>query len=319
MQSIIQWTEEVVNGLEPLKWTIIGYAQSQEGDIDYSRPFHNMVNPNDKLEHILQRYSDGVQDHLRVLASAIEVLSPSSPAGASCLHQPIHSNHDSTSCYPEQFHTTPHHYSPDQTYHKSTGSQTIWHESFQEYSNKGFLSHRGSVVSPQVLQGRSSRDEGSSRALPYDSCPSHDRKNLTPPGNLSSNGAGAEILSYSNHDEHDQSDFTSAPEYFQTDVFYIFAKVFKSLKTDQVLGFPAYNEYKELIGFYKISNLTTIGSEDFDPIERYHDEFGPEELDQAKQVLKDALSRQSKAVCTLEDWGSLASMVEHVSYSYNLK
>mmetsp|Transcript_8552 Transcript_8552/g.16116 ORF Transcript_8552/g.16116 Transcript_8552/m.16116 type:complete len:589 (-) Transcript_8552:61-1827(-) len=325
IQSIIQWTEDVVNGLEPLKWKIIGYAQSQEGDIDYSRPFHNMINPNDKLDHILQMYSDKVQDHLRVLASTVEVIASSSPTDASYHHQPINANHDSSSFYPEHFYTTPHHYSPDQIYHKSTASQPTWHESsYRDYSNKGHYPHRGSVVSPQVLQENRSRDVGSSMtAFPNDSgsLSQQDGKNLTPTSILYSDATGTQIISHSNHDEYDQSDYTSAPEYLvQTDhVFYIFAKVFKSLKTDQVLGFPAYNDFKELIGFYKAMTLKSIGSVDFDPIERHYDEFGPEELSQAKQVLQDALSRQSKAVYALEDWDSLSSMVEHVSYSSNLK
>jgi hypothetical protein len=96
--------------------------------------------------------------------------------------------------------------------------------------------------------------------------------------------------------------------------------VFKSLKTDKVLGFPTYNEYKELIGFYKASNLTLGRNGDsFEPIVRYREEFGPDELIQAKRVLQDAMSRQSKAVLSLEDWGSVSNMIEHVSYSYNIK
>jgi hypothetical protein len=317
IQSILQWTDEVVNGLEPLKWTIIGYAQSQEGDIDYSRPFHNMTNPNDKLDHILQRYSDGVQDHLRVLASAIEMLFPYSGRTSCRNESTMNADYNSNTCYSKHFYPTPQdNFSPDQTYHKSTGAQHAWHES---HPQNGFMSQRGSIVSPQGLQGHS-RDDCSPRSLPYDSCGPSSSSIALAPGDLCRNDTvGTDILCYSNHDDQDACHLTSFPECLSTDVFYIFAKVFKSLKTDQVLGFPAYNEYKELLGFFNVSALAVGRTEDFVPIQKYQHEFGPEELIQAKQVLQNALSRQSKAVLTLDDWGSISSMVEHVSHSYNHK
>ena len=41
MRGVIRWTEEVVNGLYPLKWQVIGYAQFPDGTVDYNRPYHS--------------------------------------------------------------------------------------------------------------------------------------------------------------------------------------------------------------------------------------------------------------------------------------
>ena len=41
MRGVIRWTEEVVNGLFPLKWQVIGYAQFPDGTVDYNRPYHS--------------------------------------------------------------------------------------------------------------------------------------------------------------------------------------------------------------------------------------------------------------------------------------
>lgn len=76
MRGIIQWTEEVVNGLHPLKWQIIGYAQFPDGSVDYNRPYHSMPNPNEVVGRVLGMYSDETRDHLRALLTAVENTRP---------------------------------------------------------------------------------------------------------------------------------------------------------------------------------------------------------------------------------------------------
>ena len=97
----------------------------------------------------------------------------------------------------------------------------------------------------------------------------------------------------------------------QADVQYVFAKVFKSLRTDEILGFPAYSITKELLGFYRETSMGTSGSGQFVIFHKYDDEFDRDEMDQASRILKEAILKRSRAVYALTDWESLSSMVEH--------
>ena len=108
MRGVIRWTEEVVNGLFPLKWQVIGYAQFPDGTVDYNRPYHSseyfldmvmgddcpflanyvqtttfspllspsplytVPNPNECIQRVLSLYSDETRENLRTLLEAVE-------------------------------------------------------------------------------------------------------------------------------------------------------------------------------------------------------------------------------------------------------
>lgn len=72
MQGIVHWTEEVVNGLYPLQWQILGYAQHPDGSPDYSRPHYSMTNPNACISRVLAMYSETTRENLWVLSQAVE-------------------------------------------------------------------------------------------------------------------------------------------------------------------------------------------------------------------------------------------------------
>lgn len=72
MRGVIRWTDEVINGLYPLQWQVIGYAQYPDGTLDYNRPYHSMPNPNVRISKILSMYSDATREQLRVLLGAVE-------------------------------------------------------------------------------------------------------------------------------------------------------------------------------------------------------------------------------------------------------
>jgi hypothetical protein len=72
MQGIVQWTEEVVNGLYPLQWQILGYAQHPDGTPDYSRPHYSMNNPNALISRVLAMYSESTRENLWILSQAVE-------------------------------------------------------------------------------------------------------------------------------------------------------------------------------------------------------------------------------------------------------
>jgi len=72
MRGVIRWTEEVINGLYPLQWQVIGYAQYPDGTLDYNRPYHSMPNPNARISKVLSMYSENTREQLRVLLDAVE-------------------------------------------------------------------------------------------------------------------------------------------------------------------------------------------------------------------------------------------------------
>jgi len=72
MQGIVHWTEEVVNGLYPLQWQILGYAQHPDGSPDYSRPHYSMTNPNACISRVLAMYSESTRENLWILSQAVE-------------------------------------------------------------------------------------------------------------------------------------------------------------------------------------------------------------------------------------------------------
>jgi hypothetical protein len=76
MKGIFQWVDEVVNGLYPLQWYVIGYARHPDGSPDYAHPYHNMPNPNKCISRVLAMYSAETRDHLRTILNAIEAATP---------------------------------------------------------------------------------------------------------------------------------------------------------------------------------------------------------------------------------------------------
>ena len=72
VNGIARWSEEVVNGMYPLQWQIMGYAQNSDGTFDYNRPYHNMQNPNAFVSRILAIYNSNIRDQLQLLRGSVE-------------------------------------------------------------------------------------------------------------------------------------------------------------------------------------------------------------------------------------------------------
>jgi hypothetical protein len=51
--GILNWAEEVVNGLYPLQWKIVGYAPFPDGSLDHNHPYYSMPNPNSVISKLL--------------------------------------------------------------------------------------------------------------------------------------------------------------------------------------------------------------------------------------------------------------------------
>ena len=96
----------------------------------------------------------------------------------------------------------------------------------------------------------------------------------------------------------------------ESEVAYVLAKQYKATRTGERLGFPAYSESKEILGFYRESS-TKVGVGQFLPISHHRDEFGPLEIIQATQILNEAMKTKSDSVYRLKDWGSIGNLIDN--------
>lgn len=102
------------------------------------------------------------------------------------------------------------------------------------------------------------------------------------------------------------------------EIYYILAKAFKSVSTNEKLGFPCYNSDKEMIGFVRENNQKGFGQ--FVPITNYSSEFGPMEMAQATRILEGAIANQNPALHSREMHASVYSLIDHaLVYDYSRK
>lgn len=94
----------------------------------------------------------------------------------------------------------------------------------------------------------------------------------------------------------------------ENEVEYVLAKQYKAVRTGERLGFPAYSENKEILGFYREQRAG--GARQFSPISRHRNDFGPLEILQATQILDDAINKKSEAVHSLREWGSIENVLD---------
>lgn len=310
MKGVMQWSEEVVNGLYSLQWQMIGYAQNPDGSPDYSRPYHSMQNPNDYIHRMLSIYSETTRDHLNFLWNVVE---RSSFAGDMARVPSLRLPDDSMIAgqglsHPGGSITPMGSGLPGIPMHASLplgsflpGSHSIPPDVFRDKEEMaGFPSQLAQTHGPmgaRILPGDSMR-MGGMRQMPM----SGRAASLPPAGPMGKSGPverGQQNLEQSFEDENRESE-----------VAYVLAKQYKAMSTGERLGFPAYSESKEILGFYRESSMK-VGVGQFLPIEHRREHFGPREIMQASQILDDALQNKSDAVYSLKDWGTISNLVDH--------
>jgi len=326
MKGVIDWTEEIINGLYPLKWQLIGYAQFPDGSVDYNRPYHNMSNPNEYVTRMLSRYSEQTRYHLQILTNAVENTKDPRQQG-----------------FPPMMLTQ-----PDQTSQMSYGGQG----SAAGMMSRGKPSMMGNIMNPygmsQVssesfmsppnhhMQQQNPMSQYSTPMMGQRPMTSHQGQQQQPPNersfhhnqHMSPLESDSQNRSVSHlHDTgmhiinrpHDQDlermqddkvEEEIEAERRQKKVEHILAKQFKSIRTGEQLGFPAFNSEKVIIGFYRESTMK-VGVGRFVPLSKHKDEFGPRQMAQATLFLEDAIENNNSAVHSLRDWGSLQSMIDH--------
>ena len=287
VQDVIRWSEEVVNGMYHIQWRVMGYASNADGSVDYSRPYHNMQNPNPVVERLLALYNQSTRENIRYLQQRlIEV--PSSPndpypAVRSSAIATSHTGMLPPSAMPP--HTTP--------------------EMMGVNAPRGPYSMPGMPVhSPRYAEG--------SVAQHYQQ-PSHPRSEYytphlpakAPPPQPPTHHERMDPLPA--HPEGGGGDSAVSSMDRESEVEYVLARQYKSLRTGERLGFPAYSMERELLGFYRDSPRNT-GVRQFIPTPEQ--DFGPNEKLQAKKILEDAIDTNSGAVQSVKDCGSIASVLD---------
>lgn len=308
MKSVINWADEVVNGLYPLQWQVLGYAQHADGTADYNRPYHNMPNPNPCISRVLGTYSETVRESLRILLNAIEQASHRSEESHSYMPMPMAGPVPRAS--PEEMFGMMR--SPGQLMHHGTPGLPPHGVSLRQgmmgpdmyrdkpleqpvYQARGALPpmHQGVPPSMHPMHGYMRPPENDMMPLHHGVQPRREMAPMQPAVDVP--------MQRSMREEESR----------ESEVEYVLAKQYKALRTGERLGFPAYSADKEILGFYREAS-GKVGVGQFSAISRHRNDFGPLEIMQATEILDDAIAKKSRAVHALKDWGgSVANLLDH--------
>ena len=324
LRSVIHWSDEVINGLFPLQWQILGYAQHPDGTPDYHRPYHNMPNPNPCINRVLGMYSDTVRDSLRVLLTAVEQASPPRSDDSSSL-MPIPIAVPRPPIDDGMYSSVMRGLAPPQVGHMIGHAGMPMHG----MQRRGMMGHQGGHVDPYGGPPRhdmSSMYPGAGNMpLPPPLPPPlhmmqahHHHQGIHPSSHGYMRGPSeSEMLPIHLGPRTDlspplgtgvqQHSLRPEDESRENEVEYVLAKQYKALRTGERLGFPAYSENKEILGFYREQGGGAIRQ--FSPISRHRNDFGPLEILQATEILEDAIKKKSDAVHSLKDWGSIENVL----------
>lgn len=321
MRGIIAWADEVVNGLYPLQWQVLGYQQHPDGTPDYTRPYHNMPNPNGPINRILSAYTDQVRGHLRILLNAVEEAQTTSMPGVGG-GVPGATDFLSSSLPGRNFPS-------GDPYTSMLGSSRFGMQGASGFGTMGSdpgmrlpgesgLSHGVMGGAPGGLHSSLARAEAATN-MPYSS-----RADVTNPSGLPGMLGGP---GYGLHNQNSMSaSMTSqvglrgstlgAPqqrsmttESQESEVEYVLAKQYKTLRNGTRLGFPAFSASKEILGFFREGN-GKVGVGQFVPISAHSDDFGPMEILQASEILEDFIAKKSDAVHCLKDHANMTALLD---------
>jgi hypothetical protein len=310
MQGIINWADEVVNGLYPLQWQVMGYAQHPDGTPDYTRPYHNMPNPNGTINRILSTYSEVVRENLRILSNSVENANPSEQA-----YVPMPGNIPNEDPYgvmrsPPTGPLNPQVGVPTHAASRRPGMlPSIAHEAFrdkpdssmQPFHLRGQMQpmHHQPIMGPQIPGHQSVQSPFMEGGMPMHPNQAQNRRMIPPP----------QVSSHELPIQRQMRD-DGLDESIESEIVYVLAKQYKALRTGERLGFPAYSANKEILGFYRESN-GKVGVGSFHPLSRHRNDFGPLQVLQANEILEDAIAKKSGAVHAMKDYGSMANLLDH--------
>lgn len=280
VNGIIRWAKDVVESLPPLEWQVSGFAHDVEGNLDYNRPFHNMINPNEIISRLLMTYNESTRQQLQLLQHAFD-------------------QHNALSLVSEETFPTSFVSNTMRSYHPtvaSDGYRAIPSDDFPRFTAPVQGRHQNRVVADKhksdggVVHSTYGNFSAASTEL------DHNSSNASDPVSVN------EVVA----SRHLHGGLDSAPE-----VEYVLARQFKSVRTDERLGFPAFSSAKHLLGFFQEPSMKNCHGK-FIPLAEFSDHFGEAEKRQATFILEQAMEESNGAVHSIEQWGSMSNMLNHV-------
>lgn len=283
VRGVARWVDDVVSGLYPLQWQVVGYTQDARGNPEYSRPYHNMQNPNALIARVLTTYNESTRDQLQLLQQSLNTYAPQA-VNIRCTMHPA-----SVASLPPHPPTDPRRgiippgYPPRQP--------------VRDFRRIKRAPQRGQPERQQIVMEHSARESPARESVPtFRSEKKGTTAEVIERTSTSSPPADDRKTAGAAHDALPDRNRESAVEY-------LLAKQFKSIRSGERLGFPAYSSEKDLLGFYKMppgKNLPDV----FLPIS--DDDFGPAEILQATKILEEA---DPDAVHSLKQCGSVSNML----------
>jgi len=337
MKGVIEWTEQVVHGLHPLKWQLLGYRQLPNGNVDYNRPYHGMPDPNDCISRILTTYNEKTSDSLRIVRNAVENTVSSheqhrlSPFHVAQGGGPIASSHQMEQMYehdkpssilqgiPHQVANSlpsmmygeekPVSTSPPPTQHSSHHNRTRMDEMMlpkinpmpYEATIKPVQGSYGYTPQESTIEFRTNTPEKVRQTARHQYV-----QGMNHAMQMNSDQQRADSDLDRMHDKQAEEELDG--ESRQADVQYVLAKQFKSLHTRELLGFPAYSRGKKLLGFFRESSMK-LGVGRFVPFAKFRKSFVEADLFKASEFLSNALQKGDKALFVLDNFTSISNMI----------
>lgn len=289
--GVVTWVEDVVNGLYPLQWSVLGYQQHPDGSPDYNRPYHSMPNPNPLISRALSSYSESTRGYLRVLEQA--VMGPNSAISAGSYASSGHGD----SPFPH----------PNLVVHGPPSDAPYGMPMM--YGRQGMpMGQPAMPIGPQLPLGMG-RPGPPPMDFPtyFPRGPRQDEFEESEPLSVAAPSAQGQVPAAQASGRRETGVLQSSA-LRESEVEYVLAKQYKSLRTGERLGFPAYSSRKEILGFYRESK---VGNQYmFVPVSRSTADYD-EIVQQATDVLQEAMDSKNEAVHALRDWGSISNLIDH--------
>lgn len=302
IEGVAKWSEEVVNGIYSLQWDVIDYARLPDGNPDFSRPYYKIQNPNVFVTRVLTMYNE-TREHIQVLRQSME------QPGATFSHEetsytgmPPHPPREPTYGV-MQSGVMPPAVGRSLSPHGTMGPTALLPGMMMNPADPNYRDFASATQHPEFYGQSLSRPPRMDEVDPI-------------PTNISQDAQHTQLLSGEDSQKRPaqqarrEGDYPSVHD--ESSVEFVLAKQYKSYRTGERLGFPAYSSTKEIVGFYsESSNAKMGGGRVFVHISRLRQQFGPGEVMQANEVLRNAIALKSEAVFAVKDFGSINSLVDH--------
>jgi len=304
MGGLVQWTREVVNGLYPLQWQLLGYEREPDGSVDYNRPYYSMPNPNATISRILNMYSESTRENIRVVMTAVEQTRRTGEGDVPDLDLGQPSTTDSP------YQNAGRYASPFVHPDGHVMQQTAQHMAYAHPQQPFTQEHYAAVAKPAeaIAAQFHGSDLGTMQRAPMASPQIGGQVPHFMPSAPQVRELGVARMDTGRREPRSDPHFADTTR--EGEVEYVLAKQYKAMRTGERLGFPAYSSLKEILGFYRESSVK-VGVGRFVPISLHRDEFGPREKMQATRILEEAMVKTRDAVYELNKWGTISNLLDH--------